>query len=285
MTDRALRPLCVIKVGGDAVLDDDDLKIFANNVADVIRDGWCPVVLHGGGPQVTAQMKRLGMTTHKVGGRRVTSPADLRVVISVLCGEVNVRVLAALRAAGVNAFGTSGASGGLITAHKRPPIRVTGGGDALVDFGEVGDVDRVDAALLRGLLHLGVTPVIATLGIDETGRLFNINADTTVVQIARALRADALLLATGVGAVYGDLHDPQSRIARVDAPGARALIDQGVIAGGMIPKIEEALAILEDGVGQIAIVPPKKPGAFRLLLQGSDEVGTRILPAKAASRD
>lgn len=266
----------VIKVGGDVLLDDAERDGLATNVASLIEQGWQVVLLHGGGPQTNRLQQKHGLVANKVGGRRITSEADLLVVKQAIAGEVNVELTSALQRAGVNAFGCHGASGQLIQAVKRPPRVMSGAGDKPIDFGEVGDVTRVNGELLTGLLGLGVTPVIATLGVSDKGRVFNINADTTVVQIARVLKADLLLLTTQVGAVFEDLEQPDSRIKTVTPDSAKQLIDDGIIQGGMIPKVEEAISLLDDGVGAIAIVSGRETGAFLSVANDEGRYGTII---------
>lgn len=272
-------PLVVVKVGGDVLLDEAQRTGLGRNIADLVADGARVVVLHGGGPQVTALQEKLGLVARKIAGRRVTTKEDLTVVVQAICGEVNVGLVATLLQAGVRAFGTHGASAGLVLARKRPPMKIEGPenpGGELVDYGEVGDVERIDAELLRGLLGLGVVPVVGTLGVSAEGRVFNINADTTAVQVARALGADLLLLVTAVGGVFKDLKDPSTRIATLTPVSGKALIADGTISGGMIPKVEEALSILDEGVGAVAILGAQHPGAFRSALRGDGARGTRF---------
>ncbi len=267
----------VIKVGGDVLLDVQEREGLAQNIKDLHAQGWSVVLLHGGGPQVNALQEKHGLTPNKVAGRRITSESDLVVVKQAIAGEVNVNLTSELLKAGLPAFGCHGASGNLIQASKRPPVVVTGAGPKPIDFGEVGDVNTINGELLRGLLNLGVIPVIATLGVSKEGRIFNINADTTVVQIAKALQADLLLLTTGVGAVFEDLNKPETRIKQVNREQANALIAEGVIQGGMIPKVEEAMTLLSEGVGSIAIVSGRHQGAFEAVANGTGEFGTRIV--------
>lgn len=269
--------IAVIKVGGDVLLDRQEREGLAQNIADLRSEGWQVVLLHGGGPQVNELQEKHGLIPNKVAGRRITSSQDLVVVKQAIAGEVNVNLTSELIKAGLPAFGCHGASGQLISASKRPPIVVTGAGPDPIDFGEVGDVAAINGELLKGLLKLDVIPVIATLGVSEEGRIFNINADTTVVQIARELSADLLLLTTGVGAVFRDLKQPESRIKQVDREQAKALIEEGVIQGGMIPKVEEAMKLLSEGVDSIAIVSGRHPGAFLSVATGTGEFGTRIV--------
>jgi acetylglutamate kinase len=269
-------PLVVIKVGGDVLLDEAQRTGLGGNVRDLVDDGARVVVIHGGGPQVTALQDRVGLKANKIAGRRVTGRDDLVVVIQAICGEVNVGVVTTLLSRGVRALGTHGA--GIVTAHKRPPVAVAGH-EGLVDYGEVGDVTRIDAALLLTLVSAGVVPVIGTLGADENGRVFNINADTTAVALARALQADALLLVTAIGGVRAKLEDAATRIATITPTSARALMGDGTIAGGMIPKVEEALSILDEGVGLVAILGAQDAGAFRSVLKGDGAQGTRFVRA------
>ncbi len=270
------RPVAVVKVGGDVLLDEAERTGLAANVKSLIDEGWRVVLLHGGGPQINRLQEKHGLVANKVGGRRITSAADLLVVKQAVAGEVNVDLTSELQRAGVAAFGCHGASGRLIQAVKRPPRIISGAGPDPINFGEVGDVTGINGGLLRGLLDLDLVPVIATLGIDEDGRIFNINADTTVVRIARELTADLLLLTTKVGAIFKDLADPESRIKTIDRARAVALIADGTIQGGMIPKVEEALSLLDAGIGAIAIVGGANPKAFLAVARGTGEVGTRI---------
>lgn len=271
------QPIAVVKVGGDVLQGEIERSGIAANVKDLVDANWRVILLHGGGPQVNELQEKHGLTPNKVAGRRITSEADLLVVKQAICGEVNVSLAQELQHVGVNAFACNGASGKLITATKRPPRVMSGAGDKPIDFGEVGDVTSVNAELLNNLTELGLVPVIATLGVEaDSGRVFNINADTTVVQIARALKADLLLLTTAVGAIYHDLSQEDTRIAQVNAEQAKTLIDDGVIQGGMIPKVEEALSVLADGVKNIAIVGPQIKGAFLDVATGKGDKGTRI---------
>ena len=279
--DRANAPAgvaacAVVKVGGDVLLDAREKSGLAANVRSLIDEGWRVVLLHGGGPQTNRLQEVYGLKPNKVGGRRITGAADLLVVKQAIAGEVNVDLVSALLAAGVPAFGCHGASGRLIQAAKRPPRVVSGAGPEPVDFGEVGDVTGINREILATLLDAGVTPVIATLGVGEDGRIFNINADTTVVQIAKALQADLLLLTTKIGGIFRDLDDPASRISSITPDEAETLIASGVIAGGMIPKVEEAVSLLDEGVGAIAILGAGDAGAFLSVARGTGETGTRI---------
>lgn len=271
------KSVVVIKVGGDVLLKPKLRQGFAANVKGLINDGWQCVILHGGGPQLNELQRVYGLTSNKVAGRRITRPEDLQVVKQALCGEVNVDLVSALVANDIAAFGCHGASARLIQAVKRPPVKVSGEGDRLVDFGEVGDVISINQALLRYLLAAELVPVIASLGVGGNGRIFNINADTTVSAIASALQADLLILCTMVGGVFGDLSDPSSRVPKVTPKLARQLIATGVITDGMVPKVEEAIGLLSEGIGGITIVDAKQPNNFTDIADGKDTVGTRVV--------
>ncbi len=269
--------VAVVKVGGDVVLDSEQRQGLASNLGDLLSDGWQVVVLHGGGPQTTALQAALGRETKKIAGRRITSPEDLVIVSQAIAGGANVALTASLQGSGIPAFGCHGVSGGLIRASRRPPTVVEGGGPEAIDFGEVGDVSSINDSLLRGLLDLGQVPVIATLGLGAGGEVYNINADTTVIQIAQTLQAQLLVLATAVGAVFRDIADLGSRLEQITSSEAQALIESGVIQGGMIPKVTEAFRALESGVGEVAIVDAGAEGSFRSIANGDRLLGTVLV--------
>ncbi len=271
------RRVAVVKVGGDVVLDAQQRQGLASNLGDLLNDGWQVVVLHGGGPQTTALQSALGREAMKVAGRRITSPEDLVIVSQAIAGEANVALTASLQGSGIPAFGCHGVSGGMIRATRRPPTVVEGGGPEAIDFGEVGDVSSVNGSLLLGLLDLGQVPVIATLGLGAGGEVFNINADTTVIQIAQALQAQLLILATAVGAVFRDITEPGSRLEQITSSESKDLIETGVIQGGMVPKVTEAFRALESGVGEVAIVDAGTAGAFRSIANGERSLGTVLV--------
>ena len=254
-------PRAVLKFGGEVVADPRALATVLGEVAGLVRSGWRFALCHGGGPQANSLQSRLGLETVKVGGRRVTDEPTLQVMKQVLAGEVSVDVTAAANLAGLQAVGISGVSAGLVTASRRPPMVVSGGGSEPVDFGLVGRVDRIETGLVEHLWEGGYTPVINTLGVepgasDEQGRalVYNINADTVASELAASLGVEHLFLMTGVPGVLRDKDDPSTRLARLTAAEARDAIESGVIVGGMIPKVEEALDQLEKGIGAVHIL-------------------------------
>lgn len=284
-------PTALLKLGGEVVADETALAGTLGDVRTLCDAGWRFVVCHGGGPQAGALQERLGVPTLKVGGRRITDAATLQIIKQVLAGEVSVDLVAAAVAAGLPAVGVSGVSCGLVTAHRRPPARVSGGGDEPVDFGFVGDVDEIRPALLRHLLAGGYVPVLNSLGLDgttESGRstrqVYNINADTVASAVAAALRVDHLFLVTGIGGVMRDKDDPSTRIPVLHASEARRAIADGTVVGGMIPKIEEALDNLRHGIGAVHIIGPGE-GCLEHAAREPGRRGTALLADPVADPD
>jgi acetylglutamate kinase len=246
-----------------------DLRLLAER-------GERVVVVHGGGPQATELSRRLGIETRQVGGRRITDAATLDVMKMVLAGKLNVDLCAALVAAGVHAVGLHGASALTVQAVRRPPRVVSGGGPEPIDFGHVGDVIGFNLELLHTLLRAHYVPVIACLGADAAGNVYNINADIVGNQLAGALGADHLLLVTSTPGVLRDVKDPESRLPLLTAAAARRAIADGVVTGGMIPKIEEALAVLGSGVKAIHILGKLGPGDLARAVDQPGSLGTTL---------
>lgn len=266
----------VVKLGGD-VLDGPALSAVAADLSGVWAARPRLLVVHGGGPQATDLSSRLGLTPRLVGGRRVTDAQTLDVMKMVVCGRLNVDLVAAMRAHHLPAVGLSGTSG-IVRARRRPPRVVAGGGDVPVDFGMVGDVLGFDLTLLDLLLDAGACPVLACLGLAEGGEVLNINADIVASQLAIAVGAPALVAVTSVGGVRRDRHDARTRMGRLTVAQARAAIADGTVQGGMIPKLEEAFAPLAAGVAAVHIVAP---GEIAAALAGSDAVGTVLVADQA----
>jgi acetylglutamate kinase len=243
----------VVKIGGELASDVPKLAATVGRAVGAFIDaGVHVVVVHGGGPQATELSKRLGLQTVQIAGQRVTDEATLE-VMKLALGGVGVNVACAFRLAGVTALCTSGVSGGLVDATRRPKVPVTGHPE-LVDYGLVGDVAQVNVALLERLAGVGVVPVIGCLAGDAQGRVFNVNADTVATRLASRLGARKLFLVSNVPGVLRDRTDPSSRISHLSPTEAREQIASGVIQGGMIPKVEESLAMLAQGIGAIHIV-------------------------------
>jgi len=267
----------VLKLGGE-VVSGPYLGAIASDVTSLARSGTPVVIVHGGGPQATALQKQLGQTPNIVGGRRITDEAALDVMKMTLAGKVNVDLCAALLAAGANPVGLHGASSRVIRAVKRPPRVVSGCGPDPIDFGFVGDVTGLRHELLELLLGGGYVPVLACLGADERGNVFNINADVVANQAAIALRARSLFLVTDVPAVLRDVSDPSSRIARLTASEGQRAIAEGIVTKGMIPKLEESFAAIAAGVRAVHIVGRLTPGDLAREATEPGSVGTVLVP-------
>ena len=227
----AIGPPFVLKVGGDIVANGPTLHSMVEQVKACVDAGGRVVIIHGGGPQATALTHRLGLNPNVVGGRRITSPEVLDVMKMTLAGAVSVDLAAA----------------------KRPPRVVSGCGEAPVDFGEVGDVIDVNADAIHRLLNAGFVPVISSLAATAAGRVLNINGDIVACHVAVALQAKGLILLTKTDGVFRDLSDPSTRFPRLTVAEAQALIDDGIVHSGMIPKLEEAFRVLRSGVSQVRI--------------------------------
>lgn len=242
----------VVKVGGELIAP-GRLDGVAEAVRALAEAGAKVAIVHGGGPQANELTRRIGLQPRQIGGRRVTDEQVLRVMKQALAGEASVDIAAILRSRGVRVLALHGVSGGLVDAVKRPPRLIEGGPPEPVDLGLVGDVTRIDVELLEYLAAGGWVPAVASIAGDAQGGVWNINADTVATRIAAALSASRLLLVSNVPGVMRDPADPATRIEKLTPSGARRLIDEGVISGGMIPKVLEAIRGLEAGVGAVHV--------------------------------
>jgi len=238
--------LTVLKVGGAVV---ENAESLARLIADFAAMEGPKVLVHGGGRSATAMATRLGIETHMVDGRRITDDDMLRVVTMVYGGLVNKRIVALLQAAGVNGLGLTGADMDIIRSHRRPP---KGG----IDYGWVGDVDRADGQRLASLVREGVVPVIAPLTHDGQGHLLNTNADTMAQTVACALAPYyrvSLRYAFEKRGVMRDPDDPSTLIPHITEADFERLKADGIVSGGMVPKVENALQAIRQGVGEVLI--------------------------------
>ncbi len=247
----SVRPV-LIKIGGALVNNPEGLEPLWAAVRQ-LRERQPVAVVHGGGPQATEMARRLGHEPRIVHGRRVTTDLDLEIIHWTLRGSLNTRLVAQAIRLGVPAAGLSGADGGILRVRRRPPWEVDG---ETVDFGLVGDVERVEPGLLQSLLNGGYVPVIAPLGIDGEGQTYNVNADTVAYSIAAALGVETLLLAAESGGVRRDVADPDSLIREIDRPGFEAGLRDGWIQGGMRVKLQIAFDALAAGIPEVFILSP-----------------------------
>ena len=275
-TEKPRARVVVIKLGGE-VVQGPTMAVIAADVAEMRGAGVPVVIVHGGGPQATELQKRLGQTPKIVGGRRITDRDTLEVMKMTVAGKVNVDLCAALLAAGAKPVGLHGASACTVLASRRPPKLVSGGGDEPVDFGFVGDVIGVNDALISLLTGDGYVPVLACLGADAQGGIYNINADAVANQVAIGLDAGALVLVTDVPGVMRDIKDPSSRIGRMTLADGQKAIADGVVTKGMIPKLEESFAAIAQGVRAVHIVGNLAKGDLARAVATPGEVGTVLV--------
>jgi acetylglutamate kinase len=268
--------LIVVKIGGEVVAG-PELDPLCADVRVLVDRGDDIVIVHGGGPQATELSQRLGLEVKQVGGRRITDRETLDVMKMTLAGRINVDLCAALCKHGLRPVGLHGASSLVIEARRRPPRVVSGGGPDPIDFGYVGDVVGFNLGLIEVLWGADNVPVLACLGADTEGNVYNINADIVANQLAAATNADHLFLVTSVPGVLKDVKDPSSRIPKLSAEEARLAISEGTIAGGMIPKVEEALKVLDGGVGAIHILGKLSEGDLVRAVDSPGSVGTSLI--------
>src|SRR3954447_24283029 len=261
----------VVKYGGSAMEDPALAQLFAQDVVLMRSVGMRPVVVHGGGPQIGDLMSRLGMQPEFRDGLRVTDADTLDVARMVLAGKVNRDIVAAINLHDRRAVGLSGEDAGLIIARQR---------DA--DLGFVGDVAEADDRVLDTLLGDGFIPVISTIGGDGAGQADNITADSAAIAIAETLRAEKLIYLTDVPGLLTDMADPASLVSRLTVARARLLIDDGVVSGGMIPKLEACVEAVEGGVGSAHILDGRVPHVVLLELLTDAGVGTMLTRTEGA---
>jgi acetylglutamate kinase len=240
------------------------------------------VVVHGGGPQASALSRRLGQEPRLVAGRRITDDAALEVVKMVYAGSLNVALLTALRAHQVQGVGLSGVDADLLTAHRRPPVKVVDdqGMERLVDYGHVGDLDRADPRVLTTLLDARFVPVVASLAGDSDGAVYNVNADTVAESLAVALRAQKLIFLTGAPGVLRDRDDPSSLVTFADPDDLAELLGSGAVAGGMRPKVEACIRAATGGVERTHIIDGRAPDSILLEVFTGAGCGTMIVGRK-----
>lgn len=268
--------LFVIKFGGEAIRTADQLQALSEDISFLYSVGIKVVIVHGGGAQITEMEQRLGVESRKVAGRRVTSPESLEVLKMMLAGKLNADLVARLRGIGVNAVGFSAFSGNTLTAEKRAASKVTGS-DEVVDFGEVGDITGADMSLIRTLIEKNYLPVVCPLSADRNGRILNVNADFVAARLACELKAEKLLLLSDTLGVLTDVNDPTTLISTITPDQIRKAIASGMIKGGMIPKVEDAIKALENGVKQVHILSGVEPHMLLVEVFTESGCGTMIV--------
>jgi len=266
----------VVKAGGAVFGDSALTRTLIEQIAILHYLGVRVVMVHGGGPQLTELTEALGVDTRMVQGRRITDEKSIDATSMVLNGLINTRILAICRDLEIDAVGLSGVDAGLVRAHKRPPMHVSGE-SGLIDFGFVGDIDVVDVAVIRKHLEAGLMPVISPLSADSRGVLLNINADTVAAAIGAALSAEKLILCTGAPGILERASDPGSVISYTDLTGLARLRDSGAITDGMLPKARAIEDALRGGVRRVHVISYRAKDSILAEVFTNEGTGTLIV--------
>jgi acetylglutamate kinase len=265
--------IAVIKYGGNAMIDDELKRAFAQDVVFLRAAGLKPVVVHGGGPQISAMLGRLGIESEFRGGLRVTSPETMDVVRMVLTGQVGRELVGLINSHGPLGIGLSGEDGGLFTAARRGAV-VDGN---QVDVGLVGDVVEVNPAAVLDLIDAGRIPVVSTVAPDDDGQVLNVNADTAAAALAIALGASKFVVLTDVEGLYANWPDRSSLLAEVSDDDLEKMLP--TLQSGMVPKMEACLRAVRGGVPKATVIDGRVPHSLLLEVFTSDGVGTMVTPS------
>jgi acetylglutamate kinase len=268
--------IVVVKYGGHAMGEDEMAKSFARDIVLMEQTAINPVVVHGGGPQIGEMLNRLGIKSEFAGGLRITDAATIEIVEMVLAGSINKQIVGFINGAGGKAVGLCGKDGNMVVARKatRSMVDPDSNIEKIIDLGFVGEPEKVDTMVLEQILGRDLIPVLAPLATSKDGVTYNVNADTFAGAIAGALKAKRLLLLTDVPGV---LDKSKNLIKELSADDARALIADGTISGGMIPKVETCIYALEAGVEGVVILDGKVPHAVLLELLTDHGAGTLMM--------
>lgn len=258
----------VIKYGGSAMLDPSINETIVKDVVMLKLVGLKPIIVHGGGPEINQMLNRLDIESHFIDGLRVTTQETMEVVEMVLAGKLNKQIVEMIAQQGGCPVGLTGKDGKMIRAKK---IEKDG-----IDLGYVGDIVKVNTRLLKSLIDNDFIPIIAPIGSDGNGNTFNINADYAAVAIAAAMNAEKLVFLTDVEGVLKDKDDPSSLVSFLSDAQARRYIEEGIIAGGMIPKVECCMKAIEQGVSMVHILDGREQHALVLEIYTPDGIGTML---------
>jgi acetylglutamate kinase len=269
----------VVKLSGKVTEDHDHLASLAQEITLCHQVGIQVAVVHGGGKQLSTIAERLGIAQKIVNGRRVTDADTLEIAKMVFAGQINTDIVSALRSSGAETVGLSGVDGNIIHARRREIQSVLNqetGEVETIDFGHVGDIVDINARLVRLLLDSGYIPVISSLGADEQGNVYNINADTIAGEIAAHLQAEKLISLTDVDGILKDLNDPDSRISRLTVDEAESLVRDKVVSSGMLPKIAAIAHLIRRGVRSAHIINGSRRNALLYEVFTDEGAGTMI---------
>ncbi len=262
------RKIIVVKYGGSAMVDEELKKRVIEDVTLLKLVGFKPIIVHGGGKEISNMVKRLGMEPKFINGLRVTDEETMDVAEMVL-GKVNKSLVQLVESLGVRAIGISGKDGGLLTVEKK-----YADGE---DIGYVGEITEVNAGILHDLLEKDFLPIICPIGLDKDYQTYNINADDAACAIARAMKAEKLAFLTDIEGVYKDPKDSSTLMSRIFVSEAEKLIEEGYIGGGMLPKLHNCIEAVKDGVSKVHILDGRIPHCLLLEIFTDKGIGTAIL--------
>ena len=263
----------LIKYGGHAMVDDEAKSSTARDTVLLKYVGMKPLIVHGGGPEISRSMDKLGKEPKFIKGLRVTDEETMEIIEMVLVGKISTEIVSELIKHDGEAISLSGKDSSLIYAHKKGASKVD---EEIVDLGLVGEVDCVNTDLLDMFLDNNYIPVISPVGIAKDGTSLNLNADTAAGEVASAVGAEKLIILTDVPGVLRDPSDPDSLIKKIRISEVPALIEEGIISGGMIPKIETCVKAIENGVESCHIIDGRKKHSLLLEVFTTDGIGTMI---------
>ncbi|GAA3240344.1 acetylglutamate kinase [Actinocorallia longicatena] len=263
----------VIKYGGNAMTEESLREAFASDVVFLRLAGLRPVVVHGGGPQISRALEMFGIESHFTGGLRVTTPEAMKVVRMVLTGEVNPEIVGLINAHGPYAVGMSGEDAHMFTAEKTTVV-VDG---VPVDIGQVGEIVKVESGAVQSLLDDGRIPVVSSVARGEDGSVFNVNADTAAAALAAALNAEKLIVLTDVEGLYADWPDSDEVIRSLTADELEAMLPE--LASGMVPKMGACLHAVSNGVPQAHVLDGRIPHSLLLEIFTDEGIGTMVVPS------
>lgn len=268
----------VIKYGGHAMINCDLKRAVMQDVVLMHLVGMRPVIVHGGGPEITDMLKRLDKETRFVQGQRVTDAETMEIVEMVLAGKINKEIVTNIHCYGGKAIGLCGKDGHLIEAVKQVVHIKEDGKEIVLDLGFVGQVEKINPDIIEKVIAEGYIPVVAPVGVGADGGSYNINADLVAGELAVALKADKLVLLTDVEGILADRNRPESLISSLQVSRVPEMIRRGIIAGGMIPKVNCCIRALEGGVKKTHIIDGRIPHSILLEIFTDTGVGTMVVP-------
>ena len=268
----------LIKYGGHAMIDEDAMSSTVRDTVLLKYVGMEPLIVHGGGPEISRSMDKLGKEPKFIKGLRVTDEETMEIIEMVLVGKISTDIVSQISYHDGKGISLSGKDSRLIFAHKKPVSKVTSEsvGEEEIDLGLVGEIDCINTDLLEMFLKNNYIPVISPVGIADDGSSLNLNADTAAGEIASSVDAEKLIILTDVPGVLRDPNDPDSLIQRIKIDEVPDLIEEGVISGGMIPKIETCVKAIEDGVKSCHIIDGRKKHSLLLEIFTKNGIGTMI---------